>query len=177
MGIRTLLWATALTLAPVTAAHAQTEVATQAPAEDEQTTAPTAGDFAAPPATDDTPPAPEPPPPSRDPDDIPLIDLSVLETENLRLLYFDPSETYLTPYVGRSFENALAFQRRIFDWEPWDQVTLLLKDFGDYGNAAARSSLGIGRKPSSQSAALLACDAARTMARLSSRRTSAQEPM
>ena len=58
----------------------------------------------------------------------------------MRLLYFDPSETYLTPYVARSFQNSLNFQRRIFDWEPWDQVTLLLKDFGDYGNAAARSS-------------------------------------
>jgi hypothetical protein len=121
------------------AAQAQTEVTTQTPAETAQTTTPAPGDVAAPPLTDEAPP-PEPPPPSRDPDDIPLIDLSVLETENLRLLYFDPSETYLTPYVGRSFENALAFERRIFDWEPWDQVTLLLKDFGDYGNAAARSS-------------------------------------
>jgi hypothetical protein len=121
------------------AAQAQTEVTTQTPAETAQTTTPAPGDVAAPPVTDEAPP-PEPPPPSRDPDDIPLIDLSVLETEHLRLLYFDPSETYLTPYVGRSFENALAFQQRIFGWEPWDQVTLLLKDFGDYGNAAARSS-------------------------------------
>jgi hypothetical protein len=38
-----------------------------------------------------------------------------------------------------------------------------------------RSSAG--RKPSRKSAALLACDAARTMARLSSRRTSAHEPI
>lgn len=87
---------------------------------------------------------PEPPPSeeplSRAPGDIPLIDLSRTETEDLRLLYFDPAETYLVPYVGRNFENALAYQRRMFDWEPWDQVTVLLKDFGDYGNAAARSS-------------------------------------
>lgn len=129
MGIRTLFWATVLTLAPVATAQAQTEVTGPSSAAPEQVAAPPPPDAPA-----------EPPPPSRDPDDIPLIDLSVIETENLRLLYFDPSETYLTPYVGRSFENALAFQRRIFGWEPWDQVTLLLKDFGDYGNAAARSS-------------------------------------
>ncbi len=86
-------------------------------------------------------PQPEPSEPvSRAPEDIPLIDLSRVETEDMRLLYFDPSETFLVPYVGRNFENALAYQRRIFGWEPWDQVTVLLKDFGDYGNAAARSS-------------------------------------
>jgi hypothetical protein len=133
MGIRTLLGATALTLASLASAQAQTSALAPAPLDTEPETAAPA---------DTAPPAPEEqaPPPSRAPDDIPLIDLSVLETEHLRLLYFDPSETYLTPYVGRSFESALAFQQRIFGWEPWDQVTLLLKDFGDYGNAAARSS-------------------------------------
>src|SRR5689334_19939112 len=96
--------------------------------------------------TPDTPPpdAPAPPtetpPPSRAPDDVPLIDLSQIETDNLRLLYFAPAETYLTPWVGRSFENALAFHERLFNWTPWDQTTVLLKDFSDYGNAAARSS-------------------------------------
>ena len=131
MGIRTLLCATALTLASIASAQAQTDVTTQTPPADAPIAAPIVPEEASP---------PEPPPVSRDPDDIPLIDLSRIETENLRLLYFDPSETYLTPYVGRSFENALNFERRIFGWEPWDQVTLLLKDFGDYGNAAARSS-------------------------------------
>jgi hypothetical protein len=37
------------------------------------------------------------------------------ETENLRLLYFDPFTTYLVPHVTRSFENSLEFQRYIFD--------------------------------------------------------------
>lgn len=88
---------------------------------------------------------PAPPPPveesiNRAPDHIPLIDLSRIETNDMRLLYFDPSATYLTPYLGRAFENAAAYQRRMFGWEPWDQVTVLLKDFGDYGNAAARAS-------------------------------------
>ncbi len=90
---------------------------------------------------DDASPAPAPPPPpSRAPEDIPVIDLSRIETQDLRLLYFAPQNTYLTPYVGRNFENALDYQQRMFNWQPWDQVTVLLKDFSDYGNAAARSS-------------------------------------
>ena len=68
------------------------------------------------------------------------IDLNSLQTKDLRLLYFDPSETYLTPYVARSFENSMAFQQKTWGWKPWDKTTVLLKDFSDYGNAAARGS-------------------------------------
>ncbi|HWA59846.1 MAG TPA: hypothetical protein VG939_00655 [Caulobacteraceae bacterium] len=68
------------------------------------------------------------------------IDLDALETKDLRLLYFAPSETYLTPHIARSFLNSLEFQRRTFGWKPWDRTTVLLKDFSDYGNAAARAS-------------------------------------
>ncbi len=68
------------------------------------------------------------------------IDLAKLETADLRLLYFDPAQTYLTPYIARSFLNSLAFQKRMFDWTPWEKTTVLLKDFSDYGNAGARSS-------------------------------------
>ena len=78
--------------------------------------------------------------PDRVPRDSSGIDLSTLETDNLSLLYFDPVQTYLTPYIARAFENALVFHKKIFNWTPWDRTTLLLKDFGDYGNAAARSS-------------------------------------
>ena len=66
--------------------------------------------------------------------------MDIQETDDLRLLYFDPPQTYLTPYVGKSFHNSLNFQRTIFNWEPYDKTTVLLKDFSDYGNAAARSS-------------------------------------
>jgi hypothetical protein len=68
----------------------------------------------------------------------PEIDLDMIRTSDLNLLYFAPAETYLTPYVGRSLENALASQKRIFNWTPWERTTLLLKDFADYGNAGAR---------------------------------------
>ena len=68
------------------------------------------------------------------------FEMDVQESDELRLLYFDPPQTYLTPYVGKAFYNSLDFQRYIFNWEPYDKTTVLLKDFSDYGNAAARSS-------------------------------------
>jgi hypothetical protein len=64
-------------------------------------------------------------------------ELSSIETASLRLLYFDPSETYLTPYVVRSFENSISHQRKAFDYSPSEKVTVLLTDFADYGNAGA----------------------------------------
>jgi len=83
---------------------------------------------------------PAPPPAAEKRGRVAQIDLSTLVTKNLSLLYFDPGQTYLTPYVARSFENALRFHEKMFDWKPWDRTTVLLKDFSDYGNAAARSS-------------------------------------
>jgi hypothetical protein len=68
------------------------------------------------------------------------IPLSTIETDNQLLLYFDPVQTYLTPYVGRAVENALEWHKKRFQWQPWDRTTVLLKDFSDFGNAAARAS-------------------------------------
>jgi hypothetical protein len=88
-------------------------------------------------------PAPQPPPaeePERVPKDASGFQLSTLETKNLSLLYLDPVQTYLTPYIARSFENALAFHKEKMRWQPWDRTTMLLKDFSDYGNAAALGS-------------------------------------
>ena len=50
---------------------------------------------------------------------------------NLSLLYFDPQQTYLTPYIARAFENALPFERKLFNWTPWERTTVRLKDFSD----------------------------------------------
>jgi hypothetical protein len=65
--------------------------------------------------------------------------MSKLETSDLQLLYYDPLDTYLVPYVGRAFENAMAFQEKLYDWKPWDPVTLELRDFADNGNALVRT--------------------------------------
>jgi len=65
------------------------------------------------------------------------FELDVLETDDLRLLYFDPLQTYLTPHAARSFHNSMDFQKTIFEWTPWEKTTIVLTDFRDYGNAAA----------------------------------------
>jgi len=66
-------------------------------------------------------------------------ELKYLETQDLRLLYFDPTETYLVPHAARSFENAMRRHRSVFGYAPYEKVTILLEDFTDYGNAGAFS--------------------------------------
>lgn len=66
--------------------------------------------------------------------------LQQLQTDDLQLVWFHPAEDYLAPHVARSFENSMDFQKRIWGWKPDGKVNVLLKDFGDYGNAGARST-------------------------------------
>ena len=68
------------------------------------------------------------------------IELSKLETKDVRILYYDPIQTYLTPYIARSFENSLAFQEQLFGWQPWDKTTIYLRDLSDDGMAVASST-------------------------------------
>jgi hypothetical protein len=80
--------------------------------------------------------------------------LDKVETEDLRLLYLDPVQTYLVPHVGRSSQNSIEFQKYILDWEPWEQTTIMLRDFNDFGNAAAgtvpRNSISLDIAPLSR---------------------------
>jgi hypothetical protein len=68
------------------------------------------------------------------------FEMDVVESEDLRLLYFDPFQTHMVPYVVRNFHNSLAFQKRIFDWQPYEPSTVILTDLSDYGNAGAGAS-------------------------------------
>src|SRR5438270_3715171 len=90
--------------------------------------------------TPPTSPEPETKPPEHVPQDASGFHLSKLETKDLTLLYLDPLQTYLTPYIARAFENSLAFHEKNLRWKPWQPVTILLKDFADYGNAAPLGS-------------------------------------
>ncbi len=63
--------------------------------------------------------------------------LRTLETEDLRLVYVDPTLTYLAPHAARSFESALDFERALFHYEPSEPVTGLLLDLSDVGRANA----------------------------------------
>ena len=66
------------------------------------------------------------------------VGMSYVETKDLRLIYYD-SLGYLVPHAVRTFLNSLAFQRRLFTFEPSGRVTVLLTDFSDTGNAGATS--------------------------------------
>ncbi len=68
------------------------------------------------------------------------VGLSRLETKDLLLLYYDPLQTYLTPYVAQAYENSFNAQRRNFDWTPWDKPTVQLRDLSDDGQAVVRAT-------------------------------------
>ena len=70
---------------------------------------------------------------------------ATLETRDLRLAYYGPSQGFIAPYTARCFENSMRFYRRVLDYTPTEKVNLFLDDSGDYGNAgvwgAPRSSM------------------------------------
>ena len=68
------------------------------------------------------------------------VGLSKIDTPDLRLLYYDPLQTYLTPYVAQAYENSFAAQRKRFDWTPWDRPTVELRDLSDDGQAVVRAT-------------------------------------
>ncbi|UCC44814.1 MAG: PD40 domain-containing protein, partial [Candidatus Zixiibacteriota bacterium] len=65
---------------------------------------------------------------------------SVLETDDMRLVYFTGLHSYLVPHVAGCFENSMSFHRQLWDYEPSEKVTVFVHDFGDYGNGGASSS-------------------------------------
>jgi hypothetical protein len=64
-------------------------------------------------------------------------DLKYVETQDLRIIYYDPWESYLIPHVTQSFLSALASQKRLFDYSPDGKVNVFLRDFSDQSNAFA----------------------------------------
>jgi hypothetical protein len=65
--------------------------------------------------------------------------MKVVETEKLRLVYFDPTGAHLAPYATQSFVNAIDAQERLFGYVPDGKVNVLLMDFSDRGNATANN--------------------------------------
>src|SRR5258707_7022505 len=63
--------------------------------------------------------------------------LRAIETPQVRLVYFDPTESFLVPHAARTFLNSLEFQMKLFDFHPASPITVLLADFSDAGNAGA----------------------------------------
>ena len=61
--------------------------------------------------------------------------LATQQGSHLRMVYFEGAESYLVPYAVRTFFNSLASQRKLFGYEPDREITVLLADFEDWGNA------------------------------------------
>ena len=60
-------------------------------------------------------------------------------TPGLRLIYLDGTESYLVPHATRTTLNSLAFQKKLFGFDPQQDLTVLLLDMSDAGNAGATS--------------------------------------
>jgi hypothetical protein len=66
-----------------------------------------------------------------------LAQLRQLETDELRLVHPGGAESFVVPHLARTFVNSMRFQRKLFDYEPWEKPNVLLLDFSDSGNASA----------------------------------------
>jgi hypothetical protein len=58
-----------------------------------------------------------------------------IETEDLRLAYYDSAHHYILPHLAHCFENSFAFHKKLFRYEPSGKVTISFQDFDDYGYA------------------------------------------
>jgi hypothetical protein len=65
--------------------------------------------------------------------------LATTETEGVRFVYLPGTQDYLVPHAARTFLNARNFYRRLFDFEPSEDITVLMLDLEDAGNASATS--------------------------------------
>ena len=66
--------------------------------------------------------------------------LKLVDTQALRVLYYDPATASLVPRATRSLLAGLEAHRRIFDYTPTDRINVLLQDFSDLSNATTLAS-------------------------------------
>jgi hypothetical protein len=65
---------------------------------------------------------------------LPAQELDSRRTRDLDLIYYDKAHEYLSYHLARSFENSLAFDKKLFGYTPSEPVVILMQDFGDYGH-------------------------------------------
>jgi hypothetical protein len=63
--------------------------------------------------------------------------LGLTELHDVRLVYVKGTQAYLVPHAARTFLNALAFHEKLFGFTPSEDISVLLVDFEDGGNASA----------------------------------------
>lgn len=62
---------------------------------------------------------------------------NLLETDDLRLVYYGSAQSFIVKHTARCFENSLAFHKSLFDYKPSERVTVAVFDPSDFGNAGA----------------------------------------
>ena len=60
-------------------------------------------------------------------------DLYTIETEDIRIIYYDKEHEFVVNHLARCAENALTYHKELFNYNPDEKVTILLHDFNDYG--------------------------------------------
>jgi hypothetical protein len=66
--------------------------------------------------------------------------LLFVETQDLRLIYYDPGEAHLVQHATQSFLSGLAAHKRMFGYVPDGGVSVLMQDFADRANASANAT-------------------------------------
>lgn len=61
----------------------------------------------------------------------------LIESDEMSLVTYNYGHKYVLPHLERCFHNALQFHKKLFDYTPTERISLLVQDFGDYGNAGA----------------------------------------
>src|ERR1700722_7320083 len=64
-------------------------------------------------------------------------DEDFVETQDLRIVYYDPGGMPLVPHVTQSFLSGLESHKTLFDYVPDGEVNIFLRDFTDRANAQA----------------------------------------
>lgn len=64
--------------------------------------------------------------------------IETLQTQTMRLIYTSPLQAYLVPQVVSSFDRALRFHEKLWDYVPADPTNVLIHDLWHLGNAGAR---------------------------------------
>ncbi|NND51523.1 MAG: hypothetical protein HKN54_03895 [Flavobacteriaceae bacterium] len=77
--------------------------------------------------------------------------LDLIETDEMKMVTYDFGHKYILPHATRSFHQSLTFHKKLFDYNPSERITVLIQDFGDYGNAGAtavpRNAISMGLSP------------------------------
>jgi hypothetical protein len=75
----------------------------------------------------------------------------MITTDEMSLVTYDYGHRYILPHATRCFHRALAFHKTLFDYTPTEKISVLIQDFGDYGNAGAtavpRNAISMGLSP------------------------------